>query len=391
MLKIVETHQLRLGMYVHSLSGSWFDHNFWRKSFLIVNHGDIEQLSADLNTKITIDTSKGLDVEQETATLTETVLPHQALPAVKKMSLPQEYEEQEKAAKLIEFARPAMMLMFEEARMGKAVDVKSVMPLVDDVTASIARNPGTLISLLRLKTSDDYTYMHSLAVCALMVGLSNELSLSADITLQAGLAGLLHDIGKSALSAAVLQKAGPLTELEFSHVRTHPRAGHALLKNSADIGEIPLDVVLHHHEKVDGSGYPDGLNDTEISLYSKMAAVCDVYDAITSNRPYKAGWEPSESIKKMASWRENHFDDRIFRAFVKMIGIYPVGSVVKTNSEKLGIVVEHNRDALLRPKIKLFYCLNTKSNIAPEILDLNLPDATEIIISSERSSRLDAH
>ena len=160
---------------------------------------------------------------------------------------------------------------------------------------------------MRLKSKDDYTYLHSVAVCALMVALAKELGLSDEQVKQAGVAGLFHDIGKMAISSDVLNKPGALSDEEFGLVKGHPEKGHAILKASKEIDQVCLDVCLHHHEKVDGSGYPHKLKDDEISLFAKMGAVCDVDDAITSNRPYKAGWEPGISLQRMAHWT-NHFD-----------------------------------------------------------------------------------
>ena len=129
-----------------------------------------------------------------------------------------------------------------------------------------------------------------------------------------------------------------------------------------------LDVCLHHHEKVNGKGYPHGLQGDEISLYSKMGAVCDVYDAITSNRPYKAGWDPAESIQKMAQWaKDGHFDERIFQAFVKSIGIYPTGSLVKLKSGRLGVVVEPGSKSLLSPMVRVFFSTKANEPITPQL------------------------
>ena len=135
------------------------------------------------------------------------------------------------------------------------------------------------------------------------------------------------------------------------------------------VSEVTKDVCLHHHEKVDGSGYPKGLNGDSMSLFAKMGAVCDVYDAVTSNRPYKAGWDPAESIKRMAEWK-GHFDPAVFQAFVKSLGIYPIGSLVRLESGKLGVVTEQGEQSLLKPKVKVFFSTKSQAYIKPEIIDL---------------------
>ena len=259
--------------------------------------------------------------------------------------------------------------------------------LVDEISSSVQRNPGALISLARLKTADDYTYMHSVAVCALMVSLARQLGQDETSTRELGLAGLLHDLGKAMMPPEVLNKPGKLTDDEFAIMRTHPGEGHRLLVEGNAVGAIVLDVCRHHHEKVDGSGYPDHLKGEQISLHAKMGAVCDVYDAITSNRPYKAGWDPAESIRKMTEWSKGHFDERVFQAFVRSIGIYPVGSLVKLDSGRLGVIVEQSEKSLLMPVVKVFFSTKAQTYIKPELIDLSKPGAMDRIASREDAAK----
>ena len=181
----------------------------------------------------------------------------------------------------------------------------------------------------------------------------------------------------------VLNKPGKLTDDEFAIIKTHPNAGHELLLDSTGADPVALDVVLHHHEKADGSGYPKSLPNSATSLYVKMGAICDVYDAITSNRPYKAGWDPAESLRKMAEWCSGHLDPVVFQAFVKSLGIYPIGSLVKLSSGRLGIVTDQTRSALLQPSLKVFFSTRTNARIRPEIVNLSRPGCREKIVGRE--------
>jgi HD-GYP domain-containing protein (c-di-GMP phosphodiesterase class II) len=156
-----------------------------------------------------------------------------------------------------------------------------------------------------------------------------------------------------------------------------------MLLQSGDVDPVALDVVLHHHEKDDGSGYPKRLRGAAISLFAKMAAVCDVYDAITSNRPYKAGWDPAESLRKMAEWSNGHFDPAVFQAFVKSIGIYPIGSLVLLNCGRIGVVIEQNEKSLLHPQVKVFFSTRRAARILPEVLNLARPGCRQKIVSRE--------
>jgi HD-GYP domain-containing protein (c-di-GMP phosphodiesterase class II) len=397
MLRKIPTPQLRVGMFVHEVPGSWLSHPFWRASFKLADTKQLDQLRRAV-AHVVIDTDKGLDVDAAPApTYLDDVevdpqAHEEALPEVE-LALPANavqaptsfQDEVRRASKIVAQSRTAMRSMFQDVRMGKAVDAEHCLPLVADIADSVQRNPGAIVSLARLKTSDDYTFMHSVAVCALMVSLGRQLGMSEADCREAGLAGLVHDLGKALMPPDVLNKPGALTSEEFAIMKGHPEAGHRMLLEGKGVGQVPLDVCLHHHEKVNGKGYPHGLKGDEISLCARMGAVCDVYDAITSNRPYKAGWDPADSIQKMAQWaKDGHFDERIFQAFVKSIGIYPTGSLVKLKSGRLAIVVEQGTASLLKPVVKVFYSTKASEPLPPELLDLST--SSDDIVSREAPS-----
>jgi putative nucleotidyltransferase with HDIG domain len=290
----------------------------------------------------------------------------------------------ERAQRVLAQAKKEVSVLFREARLGKVVSTSHLGALVDDISDSVLRNPNALISLARLKTKDDYTYLHSVAVAALATGLARQLQLSTDEIREAALAGLLHDLGKAALPLDILNKPGRLTDEEFGQVKAHPKAGYDMLVEAGVDSAMALEVCLHHHEKVDGSGYPDRLKGDAISLYAKMGAVCDVYDAITSDRPYKAGWHPAESIRRMAQWtKEGHFDERVFQAFVKCVGIYPTGSLVRMQSGRLGVVLDQSQRSLLLPRVKVFFSTKSNTYIVPEVLELGTVQTNDRIVGHE--------
>ena len=357
MLKRIEIKELRMGMYC----SSWFKEVF-------------------------IDPNKGRDVLSSALTK-KAVVSAASRKAIDPIAPVTMNEELKQASKVVNRSKEAITSMFNEARMGKAVNVENAVSLVAEITASVMRNPGALIGLARLKTKDDYTYMHSVAVCALMVSLARQLDLSDEQIRESGLAGLLHDIGKMTISLDILNKPGKLTEAEFAVVKEHPAAGHRMLLEGGAVGEIALEVCLHHHEKMDGTGYPDKLSSDTISMFARMGAVCDVYDAITSNRPYKQGWCPSESLRRMAEW-EGHFDKKVFQAFVKCVGIYPVGTLVRLKSGRLGVVVEQQiGKSLLMPMVRVFFSSRSKSYIMPRLVDLADPGAGDKIVAREDAKK----
>ena len=385
MLKRIRVRQLQVGMHLKEFCGSWMDHPFWRTGFVIKDPKDIALILASKITEVWIDASKGDDVPSGAAVVEqtpETPATPEPEPVRKPIRPVSAAEEVMRAAQICLESKAAVVSMFEEVRMGKAVDVGGARQLVEDISDSVARNPGAIISLARLKTADDYTYMHSVAVCAMMVALAKQLKLDPAQTRSLGVAGLLHDLGKAAMPPEVLNKPGKLTDDEFDVMKMHPTEGYKMLSASPGIDAVSLDVVLHHHEKIDGSGYPERLSGDQISLHAKMGAVCDVYDAITSNRPYKSGWDPAESLRKMAEWT-GHFDPKVFQAFVKSIGIYPVGSLVRMNSGRIGVVIEQSQKSLTMPLVKVFFSTKSNLRIVPLVLDLSSASVSDRIAARE--------
>ncbi len=390
MLKRISVNQLTLGMHLKEFCGSYLDHPFWRTGFVLTQKKDLTAILTSSIKEVWIDCDKGLDVavgqcvasEVEDETLVEEQQ-KQVAQGQRQIAPVSAAVEIERASKICRQSKQAVVSMFEEARMGNAVDVGGAKQLVEEINDSVARNPGALISLARLKTADDYTYMHSVAVCAMMVALAKQMGLDEVQTRSAGLAGLLHDLGKAVMPMDVLNKPGKLTDAEFVIIKGHPVEGHKMLTTGANVDPLALEVCLHHHEKMDGSGYPDGLKGDEISQFAKMGAVCDVYDAITSNRPYKSGWDPAESLRKMAEWANGHFDPNVFQAFVKSMGIYPVGSLVKLTSGRIGVVIEQTAKSLTTPSVKVFFSTKSNMRIPPVIVNLSVADTKEKIVGRE--------
>jgi HD-GYP domain-containing protein (c-di-GMP phosphodiesterase class II) len=258
----------------------------------------------------------------------------------------------------------------QDARLGKAVQLDRVEPVVESITASILRNPGALLGLLRIKSKDDYTFLHSVSVCTLLVAFCRSRGLDEETTYQAGLGGLLHDTGKALVPDHILNKPGRLTDEEFAVIKRHPRDGYEILMKTPAIGPIPLDITLHHHERRDGSGYPDRLAGDAIGELAQMAAIVDVYDAITADRVYHKGIPAAEALRKILEWSKCHFNPGFAQEFVRCVGIYPVGTLVLLESGRLGVVVEPHETSLLTPKVNVFYNTRSETYIRPETLDL---------------------
>ncbi len=415
MLRRIKRDQVKSGMFIHAIEGSWFSHPFMKAGFLLSDATDVDALRSSRADAVVIDTERGLDIDHPAkvvpqlmiaeiearlnepspvAPAAEDVVPEpevapiQALgpdaPLVEKAAGPCSLAEEYARASLIaENAKMVMTELYDQARLGKIVEAGMLVPLVDEIAASIARNQSALTSILRLKSKDEYTYVHSVAVAALMINLGQEIGGFDRNTLRdAGVAGLLHDIGKMAMPPEVLGKPGDLTSAEYTIMKTHTNRGVELLKQSSDVPDMALDVCLHHHERVNGTGYPKRLQGNQITLFSRMGAVCDVYDALTSNRPYKEAWVPNMALRTMFGSR-GHFDPDILTAFIRSVGIYPVGTVVRLRSEHLAIVTDINPADLTRPIVRVFFSTRTGTSIAPQDVDLLTSPEGDAIMSSE--------
>jgi HD-GYP domain-containing protein (c-di-GMP phosphodiesterase class II) len=368
MLKKVDASQLLVGMYIHDLSCDWLTHPFVRNRFLIGSPNEIRKIHEANIRDVVIDTERGIDVAPAPVVVAEVPAEVAAPAVVTKVAL---VDELDRATQLRGQAASMVRNVMREARLGKAVELELLSPMVEKITESVLRNPGALTGLLRNKGKDDYTYMHSVSVCTLLVAFCRTRGLDAETTYQAGLGGLLHDAGMALIPDMILNKAGPLSPAELAMVRRHPISGYELLSKSADIGPIALEITLHHHERMDGSGYPDQLAGDKIDELTQMASIVDVYDAITSDRVYRKGVSAGEALRQINELSKTQFNPVLVRDFMRCVGIYPVGTMVLLESGRLAVVVEPHETDLLSPKVNVFFNTKTKVYIKPEMVDLS--------------------
>jgi len=370
-IKLISVDELQEGMFIHKLEVWWLKDLRIRNLMLITDQRQIAMIRSEGIRQVWIDLDKSVPIPR-------------SLPVRTPVAESAFFRELDQAQQIFAQGKPRVLAMFNEARMGQRLDLSFTLDLVEQIAGSIAREPSALLSVARLKNHDDYTYLHSMAVCGLMISLGKKLGLEADQLRRVGMAGLLHDVGKAAVPLAILNKPGKLSDDEFAVMREHPIVGAQMLMD-ADAGYDLLDVALHHHEKFDGSGYPHGLRGEEITLYARMSSVCDVYDALTSHRPYRKGWTPAEAMHNMLSWR-GHFDPAVLHSFVRAIGIYPVGSLVRLASGRVALVVQAGEKSLLKPKLHVFWSLHARREVKPEIVDLGDSFCTDSITGAEEGS-----
>ncbi|MCG7897338.1 MAG: HD-GYP domain-containing protein [Candidatus Thiodiazotropha weberae] len=380
MIKQVKIGELRIGMYVHKLEASWIDHPFLRNQFKIKQISDISKIRKSAIKVVYIDTDKGLDIEQQPAVeqsaatvQAETVADRKTISSDPQNSL---QEEIVKANQVRLEAGRVITDIMADARLGKQIETERVTPVVEDMLASIFRNQDAFLGLTRIRQMDQYTFEHSVSVSALMIAFAKKLQLDQSTIWELGVGGILHDVGKLQVPEKILNKPGRLTDQEFDVMRGHVGFGYKLIDEAESIPKRAQQVILQHHERLNGTGYPGRLSGEEISLYGKMAAIVDVYDAITSDRVYHKGKLPSLVLRQLVEWSdEGDFDAELVQRFIQCVGIYPVGSLVVLESQRLAVVVASPQKALLNPVLKVIYDLRKQRLIPPEVLDLTDPVA----------------
>ncbi|MET3709417.1 putative nucleotidyltransferase with HDIG domain [Sphingomonas trueperi] len=380
-LKTVSSVDVRLGMFIHGFEGSWWEHPFWRTRFLLTDLEDLQKLRG-FHGGVIIDVARsqeaGADVVAASAAAAgcaeETEAPLRSPAASGKRHLPDSSAggfsaDQAEAAALVAGALDTVRGTFDDVRLGRAVAHEKVAALVDDISGQLDRNASALLRVLQLKSKHQYTYLHSVAVCTLMVNLARHLAMDEESVRTLGLAGLLHDVGKVAIPDAVLDKPGRLSAEEFALVRTHPEEGAALLREDDTMPALAMEVCLHHHERWDGNGYPHGLKAEDISLPARMGAICDVYDALTSHRAYKRAWLPARALGAMWSW-EGHFDRELLFQFMRSINLYPPGMLVRLASDRLALVLDNGGRAT-RTRLLVFHSFAEGRALTPTTLVLS--------------------
>ena len=362
-------------MYIHDLSCDWMTHPFARNRFLIAADDEIRKIIDAGIHGVVIDSARGLDV-QDAPSLAEAhaqteaeLIQIAARPVI--VTRTTLGEELKRAAQIRHEAAGLVRTVMADARLGRVIEIDRVSPVVQHITESIMRNPGALVGLLRIKNKDDYTLLHSVSVCTLLVAFCRSRGVDGTTTHQVGLGGLLHDTGKALVPDHILNKPARLTVEEFDIIKKHPQDGYDILCKSSDIGPIPLDIILHHHERLDGTGYPHKLGAGAISDMAQMAAIVDVYDAITADRCYHKGIPAAEALRKIHEWSKFHFNPVFTQEFMRCVGIYPVGTLVSLESGRLAVVIEPHETNLLAPKVNVFFDSKRNVYIKPQTVDLS--------------------
>lgn len=383
MLKRITTDEVQLGMFIYKLEGNWFSHPFWKRRFLLEDQAMLEQLRESDVSGVVIDTERGRDaalaerssrrpVNPERPVIVHAAQQFQHSPVQPQPRFPRPAavlpiaREFGRAKRAAGDAMRVLSKTFIEVRLGKTIRAHEVEPVLDAVYASIQRNLYAFNGLLRCQNDNESIYRHSLAVSALMIAMAKHMKFSPLDVRDAGMAGLLMDVGVGQLPVDLVATGGDYALLRPDLREQHVVLGYTFLKAAGDIPEQVLRVILHHHERLDGSGYPQGLSGPAIEPLSRMAAICDAYDTMIAG-PERL--DPAEAILSLQG-QADLFDAAILARFVETVGVYPIGSFVRLRSQRLAMVVDEDPNDSARPTVRTFWSLPLGKRLKGETIEL---------------------
>jgi HD-GYP domain-containing protein (c-di-GMP phosphodiesterase class II) len=392
MLKRVAVSDVELGMFIHKLEGSWFDHPFWKSRFLLNDPENLRDLRASAVRSVCIDTSKGKDVAPRRA------LRHDPRKGPAQPPRPKKPEPRTAASRLDAFksrlsadlkstrptstarevataqtvanrAQKGLSGVFLDARLGKAIKTRTIEPMVLEIYNSVQRNPHAFSGLMRCKLNNEFVYRHGLAVSALMISLARKMRLGPDETYEAGLAGMFLDIGTNYLPADPPPRNGDYRNADPAIWRQHARLGFNALESVGGIPQTVLEACLQHHERIDGTGFPDRLSGAQISSLARMAAICDTFDYLLLDCEASSSLDPGVAIQALQHMK-GAFDEEILHHFIESVGLYPVGSFVRLRSDRLAMVIDEDPEDCEHPVVKPFYSLKLDRRIQARAIRL---------------------
>lgn len=361
MLKSINIDELQVGMYVQEISEQNGDLKI-KSQGRVTSQAVIKKLKQQGIISLLIDLSKQADNPVEETPPEPEV--QEETPGVEKFDV-----ELGRAKLLHGKGKVLQKRLLDSIAKGFPIDYAIPQEFTEKLVESIDRNPNALMCLTKIREKDTYLLEHSLNVAILLGNFGKRIGLSELQVQELALSGFLHDIGKINIPDHILHKPAQLTDQEMVVMRDHVYYGVRTLEDMA-LPEHIIRTVAEHHERLDGYGYPDGARGDEISKAGRMIAIADTYDAITADRCYKAGMPSQKALKILLEESPEKYDRELVTQFIKCVGVYPVGSLVKLNSEQVAMVVEQREDKPLRPKVKVFYSTRGRHYLAPKDLDL---------------------
>lgn len=405
MKTVIPVAQIEIGMFIVELDRPWIESPFLLQGFVIETEQEVNQIKALCKT-VTMDPShsvgKWFNVipHVEDRKLEHGPVPDEAqlvedflavasqlkegnaergrrVPAIDPTTGRSKLEEELLySAPIVEEMQGILHQTRQAIDAGDKIDLSKIPDLIAEVEQSIARNPDAMLWLTRLKASDQYAYNHALDVSVHMMLIGRFIGMEGGTAEQLGLAGLTQDLGKSQVSPAILNKPGSLTTAEFELVKRHVANSLRLMVGQPGVTPLVFDVIANHHERIDGSGYPRGLNHERLTLYAEVAGLVDTYCAMTRDRVYSAALPTQKALESIIRLRGTVFRDTLVDQLVQCMGLYPIGTLVELNSGEVGLVIQQNQVRRLQPRLMIVLGPDKSIERFPRNLDLLLNPLT---------------
>jgi len=375
-IRKIPVHRLVPGMYVADLHRGWLEHTLWRSRFLVRDEAMVNRLIEEGITEVSIDTERGVDIPRPPSAEPRLVV---AAPTIvsrieRLKAKPQTLslgEERRRAGLLLREANATLKELMTDARLGRIVDIGKLEPFAERMIESVMRNPDALAPLARLKLQGSYATEHALATTSLVVALARQQGLELAEIERLAMGTLVKDVGHAALDARLVAKPGQLSMDERAVMESHVEEGLAVLEATSRLAETSVAVILEHHERFDGSGYPFHMSGSDISNAGRMVAIVDTYDAMTSDRPYRRAVSPTIALGQIFDEGGHQFDAEVVAGFIRAIGVYPVGTLVRLESGHLAVVEELHPESLLSPQVRVIFHAGRRSYVTPVVVDLS--------------------
>lgn len=372
----VSIRDIKLGMFVVAVTKPKNDIHF--KPGLISSEATFRALRSIGVEEVRIDLSRSKHQTEALLENPESNLAPVDEPEQTELTADEAHEQRQHTKKLYAEAKLLQTKLLDSLKNGETVDIAPLEEMADELVDSIFKNPDAMIYLSRIREKDTYLMEHSLNVGMLLANFGRYLGLSRLVIKELLVGGLLHDTGKIMIPDEILHKPGKLTFDEFEIMKRHVKYGIQFLDKSEGISEVMRTVAANHHERLDGLGYPNGLKGDELCLISRVSTIVDVYDALTADRCYKKGMPSTTAFRILLEGAGSQFDPILVKKFIKCMGVYPVGTLVKLKSNKLALVIERNEESPLKPVVKIIYSVASTCYLNVETIDLSKVTTEEI-------------
>ncbi len=279
-------------------------------------------------------------------------------------------EEQVVAKQTLSKTEDLLQRLEQDIRSGSTLALSEVEDVITDMVDSMVRNPAALMWVMRLREQDATTYGHGLYAAVYLLALGRHLGFPKQQLSQLGTIGLLLDIGKIKLPKELLEKNGRLTTAEFDTIKTHVQIGIDILSESKSLDMDIMTGIAQHHERENGTGYPQALAGPNISLFGRMSAIADCFAALTNQRPYAEAVSAYDALRSLSGWGGEYFHAPIVEQFIQAVGVFPVGSLVELSTGEVAAVISHNKTRRLKPKVLVITGPDKTRSPHPATMDL---------------------